>query len=32
MVDRASGGKGVKEAAGKFIYLDGGSGFMGMCM
>jgi hypothetical protein len=32
MVDRAGGGKDVKEATGKFIYLDGGSGFMGMHM
>lgn len=32
MVDRAGGGKDVKEATDKFIYLDGGSGFMGMHM
>ena len=32
MVDRAGGGKDVKEATDKFIYPDGGSGFMGMRM
>ena len=32
MVDRAGGGKDVKEATDKFIYPDGGSGFMGMTL